>query len=147
MAERSLLIIPLPPLTSSASRSSTRSTFIASGQSLVVYSVDRELVRLTPGISPQVSAVVVEFHSIPIVIGGLSTYGFIAFAFSARAVASRISAAATSGRLRIAEYLSVPSLTATVSTAGRGNLAATRQITLGRAVEATAIWIWTRVTR
>src|SRR5437016_3073825 len=84
-----------------------------SGQSSVLYSVDRELVRLTPGISPQVSAVVVEFHSIPIVIGGLST-GFIALAFSARAVASRISAAATSGSLRIAEYLSIPSLTATV---------------------------------
>ena len=44
-----------------------------SGQSLVVYSVARELVILTPGISPQVCAVVVEFHSIPIVIGGFTT--------------------------------------------------------------------------
>src|SRR2546423_1015734 len=93
------------------------------------YSVDGEVVRLTPGISPQVSAVVVEFHSIPIVIGGLSTYGFIAFAFSARAVASRISAAATSGCLRIAEYLSIPSLTATVSTQGSTRFASSQTAT------------------
>src|SRR5712671_6274321 len=100
-----------------------------SGQSSVLYSVDRELVRLTPGIRPQVSAVVVEFHSIPIVIGGLSTYGFIAFALSALAVASRISPAATSGCLRIAEYLSIPSLTATVSTQGSTRFASSQTAT------------------
>src|ERR1700682_6600828 len=89
---------------------------MASGQSFVLYSVDRELVRLTPGISPHVSAIVVEFHSMPIDIGGLSTYGLNALFFSARAVASRISSAAPSGCFRIAEYLSMPSLTATAST-------------------------------
>src|SRR6266576_4740944 len=119
--------MPLPPLTSKASSSSTSNTFIPSGQSLVVYSVDRELVRLMPGISPQVSAVVVEFHSIPIVIGGLSTYGLYALFFSARVVASRISAAATSGCLRIAEYLSMPSLTATVSTQGSTRFASSQR--------------------
>src|SRR5205809_2071594 len=89
--------MPLPPLTSSARRSSTSKTFMPSGQSFVVYSVDRELVILTPGISPQVWAIVVEFHSMPIVIGGLTTYGLAALFFSALVVASRIWAAATSG--------------------------------------------------
>src|ERR1700693_303788 len=121
--------MPLPPLTSSASRSSTSNTFMASGQSLVVYSVDLELVRLTPGTRPQVSAIVVEFHSMPIVIGGLSTYGLKALFLSARAVASRISAAATSGCLRIAEYLSIPSLTATVSTQGSTRFASSQTAT------------------
>src|ERR1700731_359312 len=100
-----------------------------SGQSLVVYSVDLELVRLTPGTRPQVAAVLVQFHSPPIVIGGLSTYGLKALFFSARAVASRISAAATSGCLRTAEYLSIPSLTATVSTQGRTRLASAQTAT------------------
>src|SRR5207247_9882457 len=110
--------MPLPPLTSSARRSSTSKTFIPYGQSFVVYSVDRELVILTPGISPHVWAIVVEFHSIPIVIGGLTTYGLAALLLSALAVDSRISAAATSGCLRMAEYLSIPSFTPTVSTQG-----------------------------
>src|SRR5207245_4580109 len=96
--------MPLPPLTSKASRSSTSRTFMASGQSSLLYSVDRELVRLMPGINAQVSAVVVEFHSIPIVIGGFSTYGLYALVFNALAVASRISPAATSGCFVIAEY-------------------------------------------
>src|SRR3984893_11174818 len=121
--------MPLPPVTSSASRSSTSSTFMASGQSSVLYSVERELVRLTPGTNPHVSAIVVEFHSIPIVIGGLSTYGLNALLFSALAVASRISAAATSGCFRMAEYLSIPSLTATVSTQGSTRLASAQTAT------------------
>src|SRR2546421_2406697 len=100
-----------------------------SGQSLVVYSVDRELVILTPGISPHVWAMVVEFHSMPNVIGGLTTYGFAALFFSARAVASRISACATSGCFRTAEYLSIPSLTATVSTQGRTRFASAQTAT------------------
>src|SRR2546425_12256048 len=99
--------MPLPLLTSNASSSSTSKTFMASGQSSVLYSVDRELVRFTPGTRPQVSAIVVEFHSIPIVIGGLSTYGLKALFVSALAVASRISAAATAGCFRTAEDLSV----------------------------------------
>src|SRR6266566_7266506 len=121
--------MPLPQLTSKASESSTSRTFMASGQSSVLYSVDRELVRLMPGINAQVSAVVVEFHSIPIVIGGLSTYGLYALFFSARVVASWISAAATSGCLRIAEYLSIPSLTATVSTQGSIRFASSQTAT------------------
>src|SRR3979411_1258762 len=121
--------MPLPPLTSSASSSSTSKTFIPSGQSSVLYSVDRELVRFTPGTRPQVSAIVVEFHSIPIVIGGLRTYGLNALFLSALVVASRISSAATSGCLRIAEYLSIPSLTATVSTQGRTRFASAQTAT------------------
>jgi hypothetical protein len=87
----------MPPLTCSASGNSTSNTFMPSGQASVVYSVDQELVRFTPGIGPHVSAIVVEFHSIPIVIGSFSKYGLNALFFWARAFASRISAAATSG--------------------------------------------------
>src|ERR1700730_10080540 len=102
---------------------------MASGQSLVVYSVDLELVRLTPGTSPHVSAIVVEFHSMPIVIGGLSTYGLYALLFRARGVASPISALRTSGCCRMAEYLSIPSLTATVSTHGNTRFASSQTAT------------------
>src|ERR1700694_382757 len=102
---------------------------MASGQSLVLSSVDRELVRFTPGISPHVSAMVVEFHSIPIVIGGFTTYGFNALFLIALAVASRISSAAISGCFRTAEYLSIPSLTATVSTQGNTRFASAQTAT------------------